>query len=104
MSVNRGYLEKLVADVRASVDVILRITSKPYKLMSEVERYAVRYHLIVIAEAVRAMVFHFVRRVFRVDVESFSQALQVLRERGFIGDRECEELIKFVGIEEFVGA
>lgn len=54
-SVNRAYIERLALDVKRSVAIVKELTSKPYEATSEVEKYAVRYHLIVIAEAVMAM-------------------------------------------------
>gem|GEM_PF-1920636 len=45
--------------------------------MNTVEKYAIRYHLIVIAEALIALALHIARRMFNTRPETPIHALQV---------------------------
>jgi uncharacterized protein YutE (UPF0331/DUF86 family) len=54
LKVNREYIEyisKLASEIRASTELVLRCVGRPFNELSEAERYAVRYNLIVIVEA-----------------------------------------------------
>jgi len=70
--------------------------------MTDAERYAVRYHLIVIAEALIAMVVHVARRVFGEEVESSMHALRVLRDRGLVSDEEYRDLLSFIRLRNLL--
>ncbi|MBS7636094.1 DUF86 domain-containing protein, partial [Candidatus Bathyarchaeota archaeon] len=100
--VNRAYVEKLVFDVRRSIEVIVGYTVKPYEAMSESERYAVRYNLIVMMEALAALVLHVVRRVFNEEPETPSHAFRIIRDRGLISTEECDGLLKLLGLRNLL--
>ena len=102
MPINRAYIEKLILDIRRSMDAVVSLTAKPYGSMTEVEKYAVGYHLIVIAEALIAMVVHVARRVFNEEVESPIHALRVLRDRGLILGEEYSDLLSFLKLRNLL--
>lgn len=95
-SVNRIYVEKIVSDIEKSVETISRYTSKPYEYMSEAEKHAVRYNIIVIAEAIVALAIHISRRLYNVEPETSTHALLVLRDRGLLTESEYGDLVRLV--------
>ncbi|MCX8204980.1 MAG: hypothetical protein N3H31_04960 [Candidatus Nezhaarchaeota archaeon] len=70
MSVNKAYVERLALDVEKPLDAVLSYFSKPYGDVSEAERCAVRYNIIVIAEAIVALALHTARRLYREEPEA----------------------------------
>ncbi|MEM0225861.1 MAG: HepT-like ribonuclease domain-containing protein [Thermofilaceae archaeon] len=93
-SVNRTYVERLASDIERSISTILSYTSKPYGEMSEAERYAVRYNLIVAAEALAALAAHLARRLYNEEPATPAHALAILRDRGLLTEPEREHLAR----------
>jgi len=102
VSVNKVYIERLVLDIKKSIDIVSNLVAKPYELTSDVERYAVRYHLIVIAEALMAMAMHVARRAFGEEVESPTHALRVLKDRGLASDEEYGDVLNFIRLRNLL--
>jgi len=100
--VNKAYVEKLIFDIRKSIESITGYAVKQYKAMSESERYAVRYHLIVMIEALMALSLHIARRVFNEEPETPSYAFRVLRDRCLVSTEECDELLKLLGLRNLL--
>jgi len=100
--INKVYVERLVSDIRKSIDIISSLAAKPYELMTDVEKYAVRYHLIVIGEALIAMAVHVARRAFGEEVESSTHALRILRDRGLALDEEYRDLVNFIRLRNLL--
>jgi uncharacterized protein YutE (UPF0331/DUF86 family) len=101
-SIDKTFIEKLVLDVRRSIDIILSYTSKPYDIMSEAERYAVRYHLVVVAEAVVAFALHIARRLYGEEPETPMHAIAILRDRGLIEDNVYKDLVRFMKLRNLL--
>jgi len=78
--VNRDFLRELYSDVRESISFVVNLTSKPYEELSDIEKFAVRYHIIVIAEALIAMVLHIVRRKYNFKPKTPIHAISFLKE------------------------
>ncbi|MET1160357.1 MAG: HepT-like ribonuclease domain-containing protein [Thermoprotei archaeon] len=102
MSVNKEYINKLVEDVRDSIKAVLELTVKPYEQLSDTEKYVIRYHLIVIAEAITSLVLHVVRRVYGVKPETPIHALRLLRDKNIIGDNELNDLISLLRLRNLL--
>ena len=88
LSINTEFIKKLVDDIEESVRIVKSYVSKPFEELSDAERYAIRYHLIVVAEALIALALHIVRRGFGVSPETPVHALMVLRDKGLVSDEE----------------
>ncbi len=102
MSVNIEFVKKLVDDIEESVRIIRSYVSKPYEELSDAERYAIRYHLIVIAEALIALALHIVRREFGVRPDTPMHALRVLREKGLVGNEEVRDAINVIKLRNLL--
>lgn len=53
--VNRDYINKYAADIRSTMNEVLSYSPKPYEGLSSAEKYATRYNVIVLAEALSAL-------------------------------------------------
>ena len=100
--INRAYVKRLVSDIEGSIEAILRYTSRPYEGMSEAERHAVRYNIIVIAEALAALAIHTARRLCGEEPETTLHALSILRRRGLLTELECEDLARLIRLQNLL--
>jgi len=92
--VNREYVSKLVADIKNAVGEILVYASKPFEELSSAEKYAIRYLLVTVAEALMALAIHLARRALSREPETPIHALMTLRDAGMITVGEYDELVK----------
>lgn len=102
MDVNKGYVRKIISDIGESIEAILNYTSKPYEKMSEAKRYAVRYNIIVVAEAISASAVRFARRLYNEEPETPAYALSILRDRSLLIGFEYEDLIRLVRLRNLL--
>lgn len=100
--VNKTYVEELISDIRKSIEDIINYTVKPYRATSEAERYAARYCLIVMVEALMALSLHIVRRVFNVESETPFHAFRTLKDKDLISTEECDELLKLIRLRNLL--
>jgi len=92
-SVNREFLEKLKKDIMESKNIISNIVNKPYNKLSSIEKYAVRYHIIVVAEALIALTLHIVRRKYDLQPETPIHALKILKDKHLVTEQEYIDLV-----------
>jgi len=102
LSVNAEYIRRLVNDIKESIRVVRSYVSKPFNELSEAERYAIRYHLIVIAEALIALALHVARRLFEAKPETPIHALRILREHGMITDDEMRDIANIIKLRNIL--
>ena len=93
-SVNREFLEKLKKGIMESKNIVSDIVNKPYNALSNIEKYAVRYHVIVIAiaEAIIALTLHIVRRKYDLQPETPIHALKILKDKRIVTEQEYMDL------------
>jgi uncharacterized protein YutE (UPF0331/DUF86 family) len=63
LRVSREYVSRMASEARSSIAFVLKIVERPFEALSEAEKYAIRYHLITIAEAVASMALHLCRNL-----------------------------------------
>jgi len=102
LSVNKEFISKLLKDIEESVEAIKEYVSKPYTEISRAEKLAIRYHLIVIAEALMTAILHIVRRVLNFTPETPMHALSRLREEGLISDEEFKDVINIIRLRNLL--
>ena len=102
MSINREYTRKLQADIKESINFINEVVSKPYSALSSTEKYAIRYSLIAIAEALTALAVHIARRALNKEPETPIHALRIIRDEGLISEDECENLEKLIKLRNLL--
>jgi len=103
IGVDKEYVGRLIADIKSTIAEILSYTSsKPFEELSSVERYAIRYLLVALAEALMALAIHLARKVFSREPETPIHALTILRDEGLLTIDECDELIKLVRLRNLL--
>ena len=102
MSVNGEYVRRLVADIKDSIRFINKVSSKPYTALGDAEKYAIRYNLIVIAEAIVALTIHIVRRVFSREPETPMYALKITRDKGLMTEDEYNDVRKLIRLRNLL--
>jgi len=102
LRVSREYVLKLASEAKSSMVFVLKIVEKPFEALSEAERYAMRYHLIAIAEALASMALHVCRNLLDQRPETPIHAFKLLAERGVISDEVFVELSKFVRLRNLL--
>ena len=60
MPVNADHLKQRINEVLEAKSELNRLTSKPYAKLSLEGKYAIRYHIIVLAEALGSICLHIV--------------------------------------------
>jgi len=101
--IDKEYVGKLIADIKSTIAEILSYTSsKSFEELSSVERYAVRYLLVALAEALMALAIHLARRAYNRVPETPIHALTILRDAGLLTIDECDELIKLVRLRNLL--
>ena len=87
--VNRDYVKKLCLEILENVSKVLKLTQRNFYELSESDRMAIRYYLIVIAEALIDLALHISRRMCEVEgmktkPETPIVALRILRDKYLI--------------------
>jgi len=100
--VNREYVKRLAEDIERSVDAVVRLVEKPFDELSEAEKLAIRYYLIVVAEALAAMALHLARRVFGERPETPIHAFRILRDRGLLSDEELRDVTSLLRLRNLL--
>jgi uncharacterized protein YutE (UPF0331/DUF86 family) len=102
LRVSREYISRLASEVKSSIAFVLRIVEKPFETLSEAEKYAVRYHLITIAEALASTALHICRNMLNQRPETPTQAFRILVERNVISNEVFVELSKFMRLRNLL--
>jgi len=93
--VNRDYVRKLLKDIDEALKIIYEDTVKDYEDLSRMEISEIRYYLIVVAEALIALINHIVRRQYNVEIETPIHGLKILFEKKLVTE---EEMIDIIGL------
>jgi uncharacterized protein YutE (UPF0331/DUF86 family) len=86
MSVDISQLKQRITEVLDAKAELKRLTLKPYAELSLDEKYAIRYHVIVLAEALGGICLHVAREDLGQEPQSYSECFRLLDEEGVCGD------------------
>ena len=100
--VSKDYIDKLVADIRSAISEILSYSSKPYEELGSAEKYAIRYNIIVLAEALAALAIHIARKAYNKEPETPTHALRILRDKGLLTPSEYDELARLTRLRNLL--
>ncbi|HLE75835.1 MAG TPA: DUF86 domain-containing protein [Candidatus Bathyarchaeia archaeon] len=82
MPVDASHLKQRITEVSDAKAELKRLTFEPYAELSLDEKYAVRYHVIVLAEALGSMCLHIAREDLKQEPLSYSECFRLLDEEG----------------------
>jgi uncharacterized protein YutE (UPF0331/DUF86 family) len=86
MPVDASQLKQRITEVLDAKAELKRLTLKPYAKLSMDEKYAVRYHVIVLAEALGGMCLHVAKEDLKQEPLSYSECFRLLDEEGICGN------------------
>ncbi|MEM0008076.1 MAG: DUF86 domain-containing protein [Candidatus Bathyarchaeia archaeon] len=82
MPVNIEHIKQRIVEILETINELKRLTSKPYAELSLNEKYAIRYHIIVLAEALGGLCFQIATEDLNRTPSSYSQCFKILEEEG----------------------
>lgn len=82
MPLNVEHLKRRIVVILETINELKRLTSKPYAELSLNEKYTIRYHIIVLAEALGSLCFQIVTEDLYRTPNSYSQCFKMLEEEG----------------------
>lgn len=100
--INREFVEKLIRDIHEAIDILVKDASKPFEALSRAEKSEVRYYIIVLVEALMALVYHIARKAYRLEPHTPIQTLRLLADRGLISNDELDDFIKLVKLRNLI--
>jgi uncharacterized protein YutE (UPF0331/DUF86 family) len=86
MPVNVSQLKQRITEVLEAKTELKRLTLKPYVKLSLDEKYALRYHVIVLAEALGGVCLHVAKEDLGQAPLSYSECFRLLDEEGVCSD------------------
>jgi uncharacterized protein YutE (UPF0331/DUF86 family) len=86
MPVDVSQLKQRINEVLDAKAELKRLTSKPYAELSLDEKYAIRYHIIVLAEALGGICLHVAKEDLEQEPLSYSECFKLLDEEGICSD------------------
>lgn len=81
MPVDTAQLKQRMKQVLDAKLEVIRLTSKPYEPLNTEEKFAIRYHIIVLAEAVGSTCLHIAAEDIDLKPQSYSECFKIMEER-----------------------
>jgi len=82
MPINVDHLKQRINEILESKDELNRLTSKPYSKLSIEEKYAIRYHIIVLAEALGSICLQIATEDLKRTPQSYPECFKIMEEKG----------------------
>lgn len=82
MPVNVDHLKQRINEILESKGELNRLTTKPYTQLSREEKYAMRYHIIVLAESLGSICVQIATEEFKRTPQSYSECFKLMEEKG----------------------
>jgi uncharacterized protein YutE (UPF0331/DUF86 family) len=86
MPVDVSQLKQRIAEVLDAKKELKRLTLKSYAELSLDEKYSIRYHVIVLAEALGGVCLHVAKEDLKQEPLSYSECFRLLDEEGVCGN------------------
>ena len=99
MSLDIDYLKNRLKEIRKIINEIGKMVSKPFNHLSIDERYAIRYQIIVLAEALGSMCLHITIEDFGYEPSSYAECFKFLGDKSLV---DSEELIKIARLRNLL--
>jgi uncharacterized protein YutE (UPF0331/DUF86 family) len=80
MPITPDHLKQRINEVLEAKSELKRLTTKPYAKLSLEEKYAIRYHVIVLAEALGNICLHIAAEDFKHEPKSYSECFKIMEE------------------------
>ena len=96
MPVDVSQIKQRITEVLDAKAELKRLTLKPYAELNMEEKYAIRYHVIVLAEALGSVCQHVAKEDLKQEPLSYSECFKLLDEEGISNGcaRELTALVR----------
>ena len=84
MGIDFDYLKSRIVELRGILQELVRLSSKPYPDLSLDERYSLRYHIVVLAEALGSICLHIAIEDLGLEPKSYAECFKLLESKGII--------------------
>jgi uncharacterized protein YutE (UPF0331/DUF86 family) len=101
MPVDVSQVKQRITEVLDAKTELNRLTLKPYAELSSEEKYAIRYHIIVLAEALGSVCLQIAKEDLQQEPLSYSECFRLLDEEG-ISDNCAKELTALVRLRNLL--
>ncbi|MGD0406076.1 MAG: DUF86 domain-containing protein [Candidatus Bathyarchaeia archaeon] len=101
MPVDVSQIKQRITEVLDAKAELNRLTLKPYAELNVEEKYAIRYHIIVIAEALGSVCLHVAKEDLQQEPLLYSECFRLLDEEG-ISDNCAKELTALVRLRNLL--
>jgi len=101
MPVDVSQIKQRLTEVLEAKAELKKLTIKAYEKLDMNEKYAIRYHVIVLAEALGNVCLHVAKEDLKREPLSYSECFKLLDEEG-ISDGCAKELTKLVRLRNLL--
>jgi uncharacterized protein YutE (UPF0331/DUF86 family) len=102
VGIDRERIKRFISEIRNAILFISKCSEKSFEELTDSDKYAIRYNIIVIAEAVSAIALHICRNIYGLEPETPIHALKLLADRSFIQRSLSEELVKIIRLRNLL--
>jgi uncharacterized protein YutE (UPF0331/DUF86 family) len=101
MPIDINQVRQRLKEVLGAKAELKKLTSKPYENLEQNEKYAIRYHVIVLAEALGNTCLHIAKEDLKQEPFSYSECFQLLDDEG-LTDGCAKELTRLVQLRNLL--
>ncbi len=101
MPVDVSQIKQRITEVLEAKAELKKLTGKPYEKLDMNEKYAIRYHVIVLAEALGNVCLHVAKEDLKQEPLSYSECFRLLDDEG-ISDNCAKELVALVRLRNLL--
>ncbi len=102
MGVDRERIKRFISEIRGAISFISKCSERPFEELTDSDKYAIRYNIIVIAEAISAIALHICRNIYGLEPETPIHALKLLADKNLIQRSLFEELVKIIKLRNLL--
>src|SRR3972149_2050710 len=101
MPVDASHLKQRITEILEVKSKLKELTSKPYPQLTGEGKYAIRYHIIVLAEALGSMCLHIATEELELKPQSYAECFRVIEEKGVCADC-AKDLTKIIRLRNLL--
>jgi uncharacterized protein YutE (UPF0331/DUF86 family) len=102
VGIDRERIKRFISEIRNAILFISKCLEKSFEELTDSDKYAIRYNIIVIAEAISAIALHICRNIYGLEPETPIHALRLLADKSFIQRSLFEELAKIIRLRNLL--
>lgn len=101
MPADLSQVKQRITEVLEAKAELNKLTGRPYEKLDMNQKFAMRYHIIVLAEALGNVCLHIAKEELKLDPLSYSECFKLMDDEG-ISDNCARELTKLVRLRNLL--